>query len=98
MQFKNDPTTETDDRLALLAARNDLISTLTGSIVSVIGALAPVVICFAPIPTEVKIASWVGGGIVGGAGAAIARQSPLKVSQNLQSQTRSSQTELDINR
>jgi hypothetical protein len=95
--FKNDPSTETDDRIALIAARNDFISTISGSLVSVLGALSPLVVSLVPgVPIEVRLTSWAGGSIIGGAGAAIARQSPLKVSQSISSARRSSQSVSEV--
>ena len=76
-QFKDDPNTKTDDWLAKAAATNDLISTISGSIVSIAGALFPIIIMLIPnIPESVKIAAFGGGAITGGAGALIARQQP----------------------
>lgn len=97
MTFKDDPTTTTDDRLALSAARNDLISTLTGSAIAILNLIIPTIMCFAPIPVELKIAIWAGGSIGGISGAAIARQSPFHVTQSLQSRSSASSSEVEIN-
>jgi hypothetical protein len=81
-QFKNDPNTTTDDYIAKAAATNDLLSTVSGSIVSIAGAIVPFIIMFTPgIPESVKIAAIGGGMITGGAGALIARQQPQSLQQ-----------------
>lgn len=75
--FKDDPNTQTDDYLAKAAAVNDLISTVAGAMVSVVGVLAPIVIVLNPnVGNEVKLAALSGGAIAGGVGAAISRQQP----------------------
>ena len=75
-QFKDDPNTKTDDILAISAATNDLVSTISGSIVSIAGVLLPAIIMFSDAPQSVKIAAFGGGAFTGGAGALIARQQP----------------------
>lgn len=80
--FINDPNTETDDKIALLAAQNDRDSTRAGAIVAIIGTIAPILVSIAPwVQVEVKLAFCAGGAITSGAGAAIARHSPFKVSR-----------------
>jgi hypothetical protein len=81
-QFKDDPNSKTDDYVAKAAANNDLLSTISGSIVSIAGAILPLIIMFNPgVPAEVKIAAIGGGMITGGAGALIARQQPQSLQQ-----------------
>ncbi len=81
-QFKDDPNTTTDDYIAKAAANNDLISTISGSLVSITGAIFPVIIMLAPnIQDNVKIAALGGGAFTGGAGALIARQQPKALQQ-----------------
>lgn len=81
-QFKNDPNTTTDDYIAKAAANSDLLSTISGSIVSMAGAIVPFIIMLTPgIPENVKIAALGGGVITGGAGAFIARQQPTALQQ-----------------
>lgn len=74
--WTDDPNTDTDDKLVLAKAKNDLISTLSGSGVALIGSLAPFIIAFSPASDNVKMAAIANGAITGGAGAAIARQKP----------------------
>ena len=81
-QFKDDPNTTTDDYIAKAAANNDLLSTISGSIVSITGAIFPVIIMLSPnISESVKIAALGGGVLTGGAGALIARQQPKTLQQ-----------------
>ena len=80
--FKDDPNTQTDDYLAKAAAFNDRISTVAGAIVSVVGALAPIVIILSPnVENNVKLASLGSGAIAGGAGAVLGRQQPKSLEE-----------------
>ena len=75
--FKNDSNTQTDDYLAKAAAFNDLISTVSGAMVAIVGVVAPLAIVLSPIvDTNVKLAALTGGAITGGAGAVLGRQQP----------------------
>ena len=75
--FKDDPNTQTDDYLAKAAAFNDLISTISGAMVAIVGAVAPVAIVISSnVEPNVKIAALTGGAITGGAGVVLGRQQP----------------------
>ena len=75
--FNNDPTTSTDDFIAGIAGVNDLVSTLTGGTVSIVSAIAPIVICLNPnVPEMAKVASLGGGSLGTAAGALLGRQRP----------------------
>lgn len=80
-QFKKDPNTTTDEILAKAAAHNDLFSTISGSIVSIAGAILPMIIMFSNAPENVKMAALAGGVVTGGAEAVIARQQPQCLQQ-----------------
>ncbi len=58
------------------AIASDILSTLTGSFVSIVSCITPLVISFSDNPIEVKIASMAGGGVGSFAGSMIARQQP----------------------
>jgi hypothetical protein len=88
--------TTKDDYLAKAAAFNDLISTVAGAMVSVVGVLAPLVIILNPnVVDSVKLAALGGGAITGGAGAFLGRQQPKSLEEmakdRLQQQSQSSQ-------
>lgn len=80
--FTDDPNTQTDDYLAKAAAVNDLISTIAGAMVSVVGVLAPIIVVLNPnVSDKVRLAALSGGAIAGGAGAAISRQQPKSLQE-----------------
>ena len=94
--FEDAPNTQTDDYLAKAAVINDRISTVAGAIVSVVGALAPIVVILSNnVPGSVKLAAVGGGAIAGGAGVALGRQQPKFLEEmakdRLQQQSQSSQ-------
>lgn len=85
LNWRDDPNTTTDDFLVKSAALNDLISTVTGSLVAVIGAIAPIIVAVnganGAIDTTTKVVSVLGAGIAGGAGTLIARQQPKSLQE-----------------
>lgn len=58
---------------------SDVLSTFTGSLVSVVSCLTPIIICMSNNPIEVKIAAMGAGSVGSFAGSMIARQQPTSL-------------------
>lgn len=76
LKFKDDRRSTTDDFLFKQAAKESMVSTIGGLVISVLGMLIPVAIAFSDLPVNVKIGAFGSGGTGSLAGALISRFKP----------------------
>ncbi len=76
LKFKDDRRSETDDYLFKQAAKESMISTVGGLIITVLGMIIPAGIALADVPLEVKVGAFGSGGVSSIAGSLISRFKP----------------------
>lgn len=87
--------TKIDDAIALMETVADVASTLSGSLVALSGVAIPIIAMFAPLSLEERLGAFGSGGLIGGAGAAIARQKPTLQKKSLPVETETDAMVLD---
>lgn len=76
LKFKDDRRSDTDDYLFKQAAKESMISTVGGLIVTLLGIIVPVGIALADVPVEVKVGAFGSGGVSSLAGSLTSRFKP----------------------